>query len=494
MKKFIMPIALALLLTACGGGDGNGSQAPAPAAVASVTVTPDTINLEAGGSAQLSATLRDANGNILQGRAVSWLSNNIEKATVTSNGLVQAHVAGNVTITASAEGKSGTAQLCIVEPPPPPGSVDRVELDKVAEQLEEGASLQIQATAYDGDGNVVGGRAIQWSSSEAGIASVAPDGVVTGLRPGSVSVTAKVDGKQASATITVFADYAFELVFSTQAVGSPAELYALDINDPAAAPLPVLSDGRPGSHPAPSPDGQQLAFVVYGSWGAPYWQSMIFVTDRNGGEPQRITDLPGLNSEPAWSPDGTRIAFSNRPEGGSVDIWLMDADGSNPVNLTADQPAGSKSAPAWSAQPIDGSYRIAYAQELEGSSYLWTMRADGTDKRKITADPSFFDTEPDWSPDGSTLVFQRSGAAVFGDLFLVPSAGGAARALLPANPLAYGQFRPAWSPDGQLIAFSSKHADGQTYQLWTVWTDGTRLAQRTREPLDHADPAWIRTQ
>lgn len=491
MKSIIMPIAVTLLLTACGGSDGNSSGAPAPAPVASITVTPDAVSLEPGGSAQLSAILRDANGNVLSGRTVSWASNQAEKATVTAAGLVQALVAGDVTITASAEGRSGTAQVSVTEPTPPPALVDRVELDKVSEQLEEGATLQIQATAYDGDGNIVAGRAVQWSSGDAGIASVAPDGVVTGLRPGSVNVTARVDGKQASATVTVFANYPFELVYSVQVVGSPAELFSLDINDPAATAMPVLAAGQPGSQPTPSPDGQRLAYVMHGTWGAPYWQSMIFVADRNGGEATRITDLPGLNGEPAWSPDGMRIAFSNRPEGGSIDIWVMDDDGANPVNLTADQPAGNKLSPAWSAEPIDGSYRIAYAQQVEGASYLWTMRADGTDKRKVTADPAFFDSEPAWSPDGSTLVFQRTGAAVFGDLYLVPSAGGAPRALMPANPLAFGQFGPAWSPDGRLIAFNSKHADGQNYQVWTVWADGTRLAQRTREPADHADPAWM---
>ena len=74
------------------------------------------------------------------------------------------------------------------------------------------------------------------------------------------------------------------------------------------------------------------------------------------------------------------------------------------------------------------------------------------------------------------------------------SAGGAGRALMPANPLAYGQFGPTWSPDGRLIAFTSKHADGEHYQVWTVWADGTRLAQRTQELVQHADPVWISRQ
>lgn len=484
MNTKLMPVFFALALAACGGGGAGNDETPA--AVASITVAPASIELLPGQSAQLSATLRDAGGNVLQGRSVTWSSDNNARATVSPGGLVQAHAAGSVTITAAAEGRTGTAGISVTEPT---ATVDRVELDRVEERLEEGSSIQFQVTAYDSGGNVVTGRGVRWTSADPGIAHVSPDGTVTALRPGLAGITATIDGKQASATVTVFATYDFQLVFSQQEVGSPAELFSLDINDPAAIALPMLVSG---AQPAPSPDGRRVAFVASGTWGAPYWQSMIFVDAGDGTQPQRLTFQTGLNQDPAWSPTGNQIAFSNRPEQGSADIWVMDQDGANPVNLTADQPEGNKTWPAWSPQPIDGSYRIAYAQQVDGASYLWTMRADGTDKRRVTADPAFFDSEPAWSPDGSTLAFQRTGVAVFGDIYLVPSAGGAARALMPANPLAFGQFGPAWSPDGRLIAFASKHGDGEHYQVWTVWADGTRLAQRTWDVVDHADPAWIR--
>ena len=98
---------------------------------------------------------------------------------------------------------------------------------------------------------------------------------------------------------------------------------------------------------------------------------------------------------------------------------------------------------------------------------------------------------PAWSPDGNRIVFQRSSASIFGDLYWVDATvGGAGAALMPlTGPLAGPQFAPVWSPDGQLIAFTSRHSS-EYFQIYAVWADGTRVAQRTFSG-EHADPAWI---
>ena len=119
------------------------------------------------------------------------------------------------------------------------------------------------------------------------------------------------------------------------------------------------------------------------------------------------------------------------------------------------------------------------------------MRDDGGDKVRLTSSTTANDDQPAWSPDGSRIVFQRSSPSIFGDLYWVDAtAGGEGAALMPVmGPLAGPQFSPAWSPDGQLVAFSSRHASDE-YQVFTVWADGTRLAQRTYSG-EHADPVWI---
>ncbi|HSN73001.1 MAG TPA: hypothetical protein VLT59_15900, partial [Steroidobacteraceae bacterium] len=328
------------------------------------------------------------------------------------------------------------------------------------------------------------------SSLDPSLALVAPDGLVTARRAGLATIKVRIDAQEAGATVRVFADYGFDLVFSRADVEQPEALYWLDISDPAAAVQPVFGPGQYASHAAPSPDGTRIAYVVYDQWDATGWQAMIFVADRDGSNASRLTFLPARNERPAWSPDGTRIAFSSRPAGGAAEIWVINADGSNPINLTADQTDAGKDSPAWSPQLPGGGYRIAYSLSQNGTGHLWSMRDDGTDKRQLTSG-EVYDDEPAWSPNGTTLVFTRSATAVFGDLYLVSSAGGAERALMPANPLALGQFSPSWSPDGRLIAFTSKHDGSERLQVWTVWSDGSRLARRTNASYFHADPVWI---
>lgn len=94
--------------------------APAPAPVASVTVAPTSPSLPVGATVQLSATMRDANNNVLTGRVVTWASPNSGIASVSSNGLVTAMGAGTVQITATSEGKTGSASVTATTPPPPP--------------------------------------------------------------------------------------------------------------------------------------------------------------------------------------------------------------------------------------------------------------------------------------------------------------------------------------------------------------------------------------
>jgi dipeptidyl aminopeptidase/acylaminoacyl peptidase len=483
-------VSLLLTLTACGGGGGSGG-APPPGPVASVEVSPGELSLNLGERRQLAATVTDGNGNVLQGRSVIWTTSDAAKVSVTASGLVQAVGAGRASVVATVEGKTAAAQVLVIDPATP---VSRVELDTVNAELKEGDRLQLTATAYDANGNVLAGRGQRWTSSQPGVASVSPVGEVTGLRPGLVTVTVRIDGRQAESTVQVVADYDYELIFSQGQVERPESLFKVDINDPAAVAMPVFDPGRYASHAAPSPDGRRIAFVVHRQADATYGQSQIFVADRDGSNAMAIVTLPAINDQPAWSRDGRRIAFRSRATGEGTHIWTVDPDGSNLVNLTADHPDAAHASPAWSGRLIDGTSRIAFARARGGSSQLWTMLPDGSDKRQVTSNENFWDDEPAWSPDGRLLVFTRTGDAIFGDLYLVLSGGGEGEALMPNFALPYGQFSPTWSPDGELIAFTSKHLDGETYKVWTVRTDGTGLAQRTFEPGQHADPAWIMRQ
>jgi Tol biopolymer transport system component len=275
-------------------------------------------------------------------------------------------------------------------------------------------------------------------------------------------------------------------------------MYRLDIRLAGNAPVRVVQERGAWSATA-SPDGSMIAFACASDGPA------ICVANRDGSGVRLLTPGAANEDHPAWSPDGTRIAFRRWPAGGPpgpfnrADIWVMNADGSNQVNLTADDPSRVwHASPTWSPRQPDGSYRIAYARFAQPASYvigrIHSMRADGSDKRLVTSGGEYTEDEPAWSPDGSTIVFVRTGGTAAGDLWLVDAAGGRERPLMASDP-ADDQRSPKWSPDGRFIAFASKHeltwGTRWVYQLYTVRADGSDLTRRSNEGKDVEHPAWL---
>jgi uncharacterized protein YjdB len=188
-------------ITASGGGSsGTASVTVTPPPVASVTVEPAEGSVHVAWTLQLTATLRDAAGNILTGRTVTWSSDNTSLATVSSDGLVTGVAAGGpVTITATSEGVSGTAAITVTLAP-----VETVEVTPATSTVQVGGTRQLTATLRDANGNVLTGRAVSWSSSDAAIATVSQSGLVTGVVVGGpVTITASSEGKSGTAEVTV---------------------------------------------------------------------------------------------------------------------------------------------------------------------------------------------------------------------------------------------------------------------------------------------------
>jgi uncharacterized protein YjdB len=180
--------------------------APAPVAVANVSVTLSPSSLVVGQTANATATLRDAGGNDLTGRAVAWSSSNAGVASVNSSGVVTALSAGSTNIVATSEGQNGLAALTVSAPPPPaPVPVASVSVSPTAPSLTVGGTIQLSATTRDANGNVLTGRTVTWTSSNAGIASVNSSGLVTAVSAGSASISAFSEGQTGSSTVTVTA-------------------------------------------------------------------------------------------------------------------------------------------------------------------------------------------------------------------------------------------------------------------------------------------------
>ena len=208
----------------------------------------------------------------------------------------------------------------------------------------------------------------------------------------------------------------------------------------------LTSDGSPNSYnseAAWSPDGSRVAFSKSdGRWGAE-----IYVIDADGTNARRLSPEGAYDAAPSWSPDGGRIAFENRRDNQSGGhIFVMNADGTNRVQLTNNRQPNSS--PAWSP---DGS-RIAYVTYREpagdNDTDIFLMNADGTHREHLTSDGAG-DLDPEWAPDGSHIVFVRAG-----DLLVVEPNGTNLTHLTPPRSGTLGRRAPDWSPDGTTIAFT----------------------------------------
>jgi uncharacterized protein YjdB len=161
----------------------------ANASVASVAVSPQSSSLVTGQTQQLLATLKDAGGNVLSGSKVTWSSSNASSTIISATGLVMGIGPGFATITATSEGKTGTALITVNKAP-----VASVKFPTVYVVLLVGQSQQLAVMIKDADGNVLGGRVKTWSSSDASIVNVSTTGLVTGLKQGSVTITVTSEG------------------------------------------------------------------------------------------------------------------------------------------------------------------------------------------------------------------------------------------------------------------------------------------------------------
>jgi len=181
------------------GKSGTSTVNVTTAPVGSVTVTPSPTTIIIGQSTALTATVKDVNGNTVS-RTVSWSSSKPAKATVTSSGVVTAVDTGAVTITATAEGVSGTASVTILPVP-----VASVTVTPSSATIGVGKTVTLSAVTKDANGNVLTGRTITWSTSDATVATVSSTGVVTGAGSGgkSATITATSEGKSGTSTITV---------------------------------------------------------------------------------------------------------------------------------------------------------------------------------------------------------------------------------------------------------------------------------------------------
>src|SRR2546422_5414182 len=184
-------------VTATSEGKTGSAAITVAAPVASVTVAPASASVAVSGTVQLAATTKDAVGNVLTGRVVTWTSGTPTVATVSATGLVSGVSAGTATVTAASEGKTGSSAITVN------AVVASVTVTPASASVAVGGTVQLAATPKDASGNTLSGRVVTWASSAVAVASGNGSGRGAGLVAGSAAISATAEGKSGSSAITV---------------------------------------------------------------------------------------------------------------------------------------------------------------------------------------------------------------------------------------------------------------------------------------------------
>lgn len=229
-----------------------------------------------------------------------------------------------------------------------------------------------------------------------------------------------------------------------------------------------------------SPDGNRIAFSRFANKRAHIW-----IMDHDGGNEQQLTTgTSGYRFNPAWSPDGSKIAYQQSPDFETASaLHVIGTDGSGHLRLTARN--GMAHLPAWSPD----SSKLVYVKTkgdpaTSARTDLWLVDADGGSNSAFTTSKRP-DLWPAWSADGSTIYFSRSTQAKRTSVIRAKDLAGGGRRLTSGER---SDHSPQVSPDGELISFS--RCGSRSCGLWVMRPNGKSQTRLVRRGVDGVPPVW----